>query len=1141
MFKKLTCFTGWLLVLCLSLVFCFTVGLWQNWSTPQILLFWLLMLLLATLLWSLFQGIKMVSRGQKGRRLLEKYRLSRREYVLLNHWKAGAHIVRSIQRKRNAIPWYLLVGDHCGKSTLLMSSGIPQFCGETDETSASPTRTLHWWFFRNLCLLELSGNFLTGAATFRQAWKKLVVWCMRMPPPAGIIIAISVADLMSNDTGVLHAKARRQREMINPLVRRYKERLPVHIIVTQCDRFPGFSLWVQQLSARQQQSPLGYAWSSPPHIDGQDESTLQSLFAAVKQGLLRVQLSMGRPRQLTAPEYLTLLDFPEAFTRLESPLRYMLASLCEPNAYFSHITLSSVWFSASEPCAENRGRRNSYLVQDLLNGHLNTLNQQQKYPRWYQRPRGKACCTLLLIVSALWLGVSAGLSAGRLQSSIPRMSPSGLAVLLAADERYNTLSLRYLPFLPLFRQQQHQAETLLVQQVQATPHPVQKLSDFQQLVLAAPQDQQRDYILQLADTLLTWKQMQEGATLDTLMQSAPVPEALQQQSYPADQSPLSILAIERWHMQRPEGERWRRSAQQLLISLVNHDPALNWLLAPSAQLPALQATTFWPSLPDTIALSGIWTRQGGTIFDQWAMLIERAAEEKLPVLQQFRDSWSARRQIAWHQYLINVTAALPQAEYTVLTGSQLVALSQNQSPAMMLASRIVNELSDIPGPKTQPWLSTLRQLQLFSLESDASTLLARTTRLNDRLRRSFTAWLQGTRNTPPVNMSSVSQGWGQWRKARNDAVQEALSQGELTPYLTRGLFSPLQGTGGQNPLLALFPALTTLQTHLSPDDNDPGIGAVWLLYQNDARRLLSHAMTQSACWLNTQWKSMVIWPLSKNADQRSYDEQQALSQQALNSFLHGPAGTLLVANKRGLTAGEYAGMSPPLTADFLRFSQQAFNPDDLQEIPLRVSTHDSDQRAALQSKLAILEQQQSAQQKQVWKTTLSSMPATVPGGARIIPTGTQLILSCNDGDQQMTSMNFAEKKVFTWKPGQCSSVTLNVMFPDFTVSYQIDGEDAWPWFVDRFTSGEDLIDSNAFGESASLLKNLGINSILVRYAVTDIQPMEEAWQSWNDLSGQINDLSARISSLDDRIQGQQSGASLVEPLSSLPTNVAQCQ
>ncbi len=1138
MFKKLACFAGWLAVLCLSLIVSFMLGLWQGWSTPMILLLWVLTLVLAAVLWHSIPELLHFVKRKQGHRWLMKYRLSRREYVLFNHWKTGATVIQRIKRRRTPLPWYLLVGERCGKSTLLACSGLPRFYGDNIDGATAPTRTLRWWFFRDLCVLDLSSNFLHGAATFRQAWSKLARWCSRIAAPSGIIIALPMDQLMRGDLSALHTLARQQRNLIEPLIRRFGERLPLYVFVTQCDKFPGFSLWQQQLSAGQRQQALGYTWSVPPQIDGQDETTLQPLFASLHKGFSLIRLSMSRPASLSAQAYNTLLDFPQAFARLEPALRYTLAALCEANAYFSPATLKGIWFSAAEPQAENQGRRNSYFVQDLLTSHLPALSLQRTGQRWYQRPFGRTCCYAVIAVCAVWLAISAALSALRLQPGLAGLSADQQAAFIARDEQHSPWALHYLPFRPLFSRQQRLTESLLAQ-IPVTPRPARlTLEAYQQRALAAQPAEQREYILQLAAALTTWRHMQQGATLETLTRVTPISEALTQNIYPPSLSPLTRLALERYYLQRPQGEQWFQNAHQVLENLVNHDLSLRWLYAPAAQFPPLQAAVFWPALPDSLSLAGVWTQTGEATVNQWMTEIETATGRSEPIFQQSRKNWQGARQQAWRQYLIDVAANLSSDMTRMASRYQLTAISQNQSPAMQLTARVVNELDSIPPEQAQDWLATMRKVQKLARAGQGSALLERSSRLNTQFRQSLAAWFRGVPRAPAATMAqSAQQAWGAWQTSRNSAVNAAVAQGKPGDALTRGLFVQEPQKPDGNPLVKLLPALTMLQDSVSPGNNDTDVAAVWRLYRDDADTLLANAIGSSGCWLNAQWKSRVIWPLGKDADKRSYEEQQALSQQLVGNFLRGPAKPMLSVDSNGLRAASIAGMTLPLTPEFTQLIRSTFPPDIVQDLPQRTVTKAQDQQAALQAKVTALEQLQTKLEKQGVKTTVTSLPATIPEGAQVIPTGTQLMLNCQKGDQLLSSMNFADKADFTWLPGQCSSVTLSVKFPDFTAINQITGDDAWPWFVSLFTSGETLIDSNDFGDSAELLKRSGIKHILVRFAISSSQPLAEAWQQWKANADEISSLTQQISDLND----QSTQAQAVPPLSGLPDEITQCQ
>ncbi|SFU16354.1 type VI secretion system protein ImpL [Kosakonia arachidis] len=1138
MFKKLACFTGWLAVLCLSLMFSFMLGLWQGWGTATILLLWLLVMVLTALLWHSLPELLLLIRGKKGRRWFTKYRLSRREYVLFNHWKAGAAVIKRIKRRRTHLPWYLLVGDRCGKSTLLSSAGLPRFYGDSADSITTPTRTLRWWFFRDLCVLDLSSNFLNGTASFRQAWSKLARWCTHIPAPGGIIIALPMSQLMASDLSQLHRLARQQRSLVEPLVRHYGERLPLYVLVTQCDTFPGFSLWQHQLSDAQRQQALGYTWSMPPCIDGQDDTTLQPLFAHLHEGFSLVRLSMARPDTLSALEYNALLDFPEAFARLEPALRFTLAALCEANAYFSPVTLKSIWFCSTEPQVENQGRRTSHFIQDLLTRHLPALSLKKSGLRWYQRSFGRTCCYTAIGVCALWLAISASMSAMRLRSGLAELAPDKLAAFIAADEQHATLALPWLPFTPLFSQQRHNAETLLTR-IPVTPRPArQTLEAFQLRALNASPAQQRHYILQLAVAVTHWRQMQRGAPLDTLAGSSPISDELMQNVYPSALSPLTRLALERYYIQRPHGKRWLQNAQRVLDNLVNNDLSLRWLQAPNTAFPPLHAATFWPALPDSLALDGRWTQAGEATINHWMAEIEAATGRPEPIFQPLRESWPETRQQAWRQYLIEVTAHLSPDETLPASRRQLIAIGQNQSPAMRFAARIVDELEAILPQQAQPWLTTLRDVQTLASAGDGTSLR----QFNQQLRLSLADWFQGnTQTTAAATTQSAQQAWLDWQKSRNSAVNAAVAQEKPRDTLTHGLFTPRQQKPDANPLGALLPALATLEERASPDDIEADVAEVWRLYQDDARTLLANAMANSACWLNEQWKSSVIWPLGKNTEKRSYEEQQTLSQQLVSNFLRGPARPMLSVDSNGLSAAGFAGMTLPLTTEFSQFLRSAFTPDILQDLPQRTTTKIQDQKAALQAKVAALELQQTKLEQQVVKTTVTSLPATIAGGAQVIPTGTKLLLNCQKGDQVLSSMNFADKADFTWQPGQCRGVTLSVTFPDFVAISQINGDDAWPWFVSLFSSGETLINSSDFGDSAEWLKRLGIKQILVRFTMTNTPPLEDAWQSWKTNADEISALTQQIRDLNEQSAHPQPDELVAHALSGFPDNITQCQ
>lgn len=1133
MLKKITYFAGLVTLMCIFLFFCFLLGLWQEWSTYYILLFWVLILFL-----SVISGyILTKSSRKKIYRWFEKYRLSNRERLFLHNWKQGANVIMKMKKKE--FSWYLMVGDHCGKSTLLESAGLSYFSQNSRNKNKHADRILNWWFFRNLCILNLSSIFLRESESNRYTLKKLTRWGARLPKPSGIIISIPLTDIIRYDQNSVHTIVRKIRTLIEPVLRRYRGRLPLHLIVTQCDNFPGFSLWQSQLSPLQRKHALGYAWEEPIQVSEGDENVLKPLFQTLKNGLSEVRISMGVPQHLSQTDYIMLLDFPESFIRLEPNLRNFIGALCEPNIWYTQPTLQGVWFSSSEIVNDNG--KGSF-THDLLKQHFYEFGQQQK-KRYYPIEKWKKICSIFILsILAVWLIISTSVSYRFLTFDTKNLQPESLILWFENNEKFSLNSLTYLPFSPLLHKKKFYID-LFIKHINSYPNPLKKtLLSFRQTTMSATPDIQRHYIMQLANSLLVWKKMQDGVPSSELLKLPAVPKSLQLRTYPATLSPITKLTLERYYLMQPEGKFWYKEAQKLLISLVTHDPSYAWLTAPRVDFPVLKSSYFWRGLSDSSTLSGVWTQNGEKSLKGMMSIIEQAAEQKLPEFNNFLEQWPIARQNAWMQYITNIKNMLLNRSPALMTNSELIRMSQNHSQTMLFLFKVAEELSNIPETQAQPWLKTLRQLQKLSLTGRIADMFGSITQRNQILRNNFMQWLNMRHDsTPAPDLLIAKQAWTQWENVRNAAISEAISQNKPSDYLTRGLFQANHKTAVQSPMNDLFPAFLHLQESLSAESNDAGTAIIWLMYQEDAFRLLSHAISQSSCWLNEEWKSKVIWPLEQNGDKQDYEEQQNITYQNVSNFLQGPVSSLLTMNKSGTVAAEYAGIKVPFTDEFLRIVRNTATSEAQLDLPLRASTHENKQRSILKAQLSEIEKRQQILNNKYIRLTLTSLPVTVPDRSTVMPTGTTLNLYCQNSIQKLDSMNFAETKEFIWQPGQCEEVSLKVKFPYFSVQYSVKGDDAWPVFIEKISSGETLINSNDFGDGATLLKSMGINQILARFDISDPQLLNSTWQQWNENKNEANSISEKIVSIDDNLKRRNEEYIWSINISDLPENISKCE
>ncbi|HBE5310793.1 TPA: type VI secretion protein, partial [Escherichia coli] len=111
-----------------------------------------------------------------------------------------------------------------------------------------------------------------------------------------------------------------------------------------------------------------------------------------------------------------------------------------------------------------------------------------------------------------------------------------------------------------------------------------------------------------------------------------------------------------------------------------------------------------------------------------------------------------------------------------------------------------------------------------------------------------------------------------------------------------------------------------------------------------------------------------------------------------------------------------------------------------------------------------------------------------------------LVLECKTGKSSIRSMNFSDSSIFTWYPGSCNSVSIDIAFPDFSVHYKLTGASAWIDFINKFSDGEsELITEDFSPESRDLLESLEIKGVLVRYKLSDASDLIQAYIEWEQL------------------------------------------
>ncbi|HFO3830352.1 TPA: hypothetical protein ACHJTI_004901, partial [Escherichia coli] len=102
------------------------------------------------------------------------------------------------------------------------------------------------------------------------------------------------------------------------------------------------------------------------------------------------------------------------------------------------------------------------------------------------------------------------------------------------------------------------------------------------------------------------------------------------------------------------------------------------------------------------------------------------------------------------------------------------------------------------------------------------------------------------------------------------------------------------------------------------------------------------------------------------------------------------------------------------------------------------------------------------------------------------------------------------------------------------------GETAWIDFINRFSDGEDeLMTENFPPESRSLLESMGIKGILVRYKLSDVSDLSQAYIEWEQLKREKDKLESLQMNLSNKLLTTHSWDKRGW-ISRLPGNITKC-
>jgi type VI secretion system protein ImpL len=255
------------------------------------------------------------------------------------------------------LPWYMFIGaPGTGKTTALTQSGLKfplaDSLGKGGVKGVGGTRNCDWWFTDEAVLLDTAGRYTTqdshGEAD-SAAWTgflQLLRKYRRRRPVNGVIVTLSVSDLLQGDEAWRASQAQAVRERIKELHEQLGVRFPVYVLVTKCDLLAGFVEYFDALGREERAQVWGTTFALK-----QGEGTDAALAAFPEEfRLLEQRLQqrvLARMQQERDPYKRALVySFPQQFAGLGEVLGRFLNEVFSSNRYEQQALLRGVYFSS---------------------------------------------------------------------------------------------------------------------------------------------------------------------------------------------------------------------------------------------------------------------------------------------------------------------------------------------------------------------------------------------------------------------------------------------------------------------------------------------------------------------------------------------------------------------------------------------------------------------------------------------------------------------------------------------------------------------------------------------------------------------------------------------------------------------------
>ena len=251
------------------------------------------------------------------------------------------------------LPWYIIIGPPgSGKTTALVNSGLhfplADKFGKEGLRGVGGTRNCDWWFTDEAVLLDTAGRYVTqdsDAAADAGGWTGFLALLRkhrRRRPINGVLVAISLSDLMILSEREREAHVQAVRKRLQELSEHLGIRFPVYVMFTKCDLVAGFTEFYDDLGKEERNQ----VWGMTFPLDGEPGYELFDAEYGLLLGRLNDRL-LSRLSQERDPQRRGLIyGFPQQLASMRETLGGFVSDVFRGSRFENALMLRGVYFSS---------------------------------------------------------------------------------------------------------------------------------------------------------------------------------------------------------------------------------------------------------------------------------------------------------------------------------------------------------------------------------------------------------------------------------------------------------------------------------------------------------------------------------------------------------------------------------------------------------------------------------------------------------------------------------------------------------------------------------------------------------------------------------------------------------------------------